>query len=96
MKGAVKLEQNDIDKRLKKMPKWKQEINTLNRDYELRNFMEVVEYVNKIAKVAEKLDHHPELILYGYKNLKVMLSTHSVHGITSRDFDLAEAIDALA
>jgi 4a-hydroxytetrahydrobiopterin dehydratase len=69
--------------------------NNLLLELEFNNFKEVIEAVNKIAKVAEKLNHHPNLYIYDYKKLKIMLYTHDAQEITEKDYQLAEEIEKI-
>jgi 4a-hydroxytetrahydrobiopterin dehydratase len=54
-----------------------------------------VALVNAIAEQAERSDHHPDILLHGYRRVRITLTTHSAGGVTERDFALAAAIDAL-
>ena len=74
---------------------WEIKNNFLTKEFEFENFLKVVEFINKIAKIAEKENHHPDLKLYSYKKLKVMLFTHSENKITDKDYLLAKKIDEL-
>ena len=76
-------------------PGWRREGSNLVRDLELENFRAVIALVDRIADAAESADHHPDLLIHGYKNLRVELSTHSAGGLTANDFSLAATIDAL-
>lgn len=66
---------------------------TIERTFVRKNFMDAVKFISLIAPLAESRDHHPDLLLSSYKNVKVMLSTHSAGGVTSKDLELARAID---
>ncbi len=57
-----------------------------------KDFMAAVRLINKIAKLAEKMDHHPDLHLTGYRKLKIVLTTHEAGGVTQREFKLAKKI----
>jgi 4a-hydroxytetrahydrobiopterin dehydratase len=57
--------------------------------------MPVIRLVNRVAELAEKANHHPD-ILINYDKVTFTLITHDAGGITQRDFDLAARIDALA
>lgn len=59
----------------------------------MKNFMAVIRAIQKIAKLAEKADHHPDLYLTHYKHLKILLTTHEARGVTERDFSLAKQIN---
>ena len=61
----------------------------------MRDFAAAVAFINRIAKVAEKENHHPDLHLTGYRRLRIVLTTHSAGGLTGKDHALAEKISAL-
>lgn len=75
---------------------WEISDNKLIKGYKLKNFSEAIAFIVKIGIEAEKLDHHPDLYLYGWNNVKVILSTHSVNGITENDINLAHKIEQIA
>jgi len=61
----------------------------------MKDFMAAVALINRIAKIAQKADHHPDLQLKSYRKLKIEFSTHSAGGLTAKDFKLASAVEAL-
>jgi 4a-hydroxytetrahydrobiopterin dehydratase len=72
---------------------WKEENNSLHREFVFHDFSEAFAFMTQVALLAEKADHHPE-----WKNVWnkvwITLTTHSAgHTITSKDRDLAAAID---
>ena len=75
---------------------WRREGDALIGERECADFAAVIALVNEIAGEAERADHHPDLLIHGYRRLRITLSTHSAGGITARDFALAAAIDALS
>lgn len=60
--------------------------------YRMKDFAAGVGLILQIAEAAEKQDHHPDLHLTGYRHLKISLSTHSVGGLSKKDFTLAAKI----
>lgn len=66
----------------------------LANTYTFRDFVETINFVNKIAVVAEEEQHHPDLTI-SYNNLGVELSTHAIGGLSENDFILAAKIDEL-
>jgi 4a-hydroxytetrahydrobiopterin dehydratase len=60
------------------------------------NFLAAVGLINAIALAAEKLDHHPDILLYGWNKLRISSTTHDRGGLTELDFKLAREIDAIA
>ena len=80
---------------LPQVPGWKltEDARGLFREYATKNFMAAVEFINKIAAIAEAEDHHPNLHLTGYRKLRIDLSTHAIGGLSENDFILAAKID---
>ena len=74
---------------------WKTENNKLVKDFVLGNFVQAVEFVNKIVPLAEKADHHPDIYIHSYKKVRIELMTHSEGKITEKDYDLAKEIDKI-
>ncbi len=66
------------------------------RKLSFRNFKEALAFFNKVAEIAEEEGHHPDMGIYGWKNVRLSLTTHAVHGLTDNDFVMAAKIDALA
>lgn len=85
----------EIGARLERLELWERAGDALRRQFTLEDFVGSVELVNRIAGVAEEMNHHPDLSI-SWSKVTVSLSTHSQGGITERDFELAERIDALA
>ena len=69
---------------------------SLHRRWVLRDFATAVAFVQQIAVVADKENHHPDVHITGYKHLAIDLSTHAIGGLSRNDFILAAKIDALA
>jgi 4a-hydroxytetrahydrobiopterin dehydratase len=77
------------------MAGWQQEGETLTRDFELADFAAAIAFVDKVAELAEEANHHPDILIHGYKRVRLTLSTHSEGRVTEKDHALAERIDAL-
>lgn len=67
----------------------------LEKEFEFENFLSAIEFVVKIAELAEALRHHPDLKIHSYKKVRVFIKTHSKKLITDKDYALAEKIDNL-
>ena len=74
---------------------WNIEDNKLVKEFEFNNFIEAVEFVNKILPIAEELNHHPDVLIHSYKEVKVMIYTHDENKITEKDHKLSEKIDEI-
>src|SRR5436189_1575591 len=67
----------------------------IRREWRVKDFAMALDFFNRIGRVAEEEDHHPDLHLTGYRQVAVELSTHAVGGLTENDFILAAKIDKL-
>ncbi len=75
---------------------WRRDGASIVRDFELADFVAAIELVQRIAELAEAANHHPDILVHGWNNVRLTLSTHSQGGLTEADFALAEQIDAPA
>jgi 4a-hydroxytetrahydrobiopterin dehydratase len=85
----------EILQELKEMRGWSHMGKAIQKKYTLKSFIPAMSLVNKIAEVAEKAGHHPDITI-NYNIVGISLSTHSEGGVTQKDFDLARQIDKLA
>ena len=74
---------------------WQEKDNSIVENFSFKNFVEAVDFVNKVAALAERANHHPDILIHGYKNVQITLSTHSEGGVTEKDHALARQIDTL-
>jgi 4a-hydroxytetrahydrobiopterin dehydratase len=84
-------------KELRSLPGWKYLAASKSICTEIRckDFMAAIRLIRKIAKLAERADHHPDLHLTRYRRLKVVLTTHDAGGVTAKDLTLAKSISKL-
>ncbi|AOF86975.1 pterin 4 alpha carbinolamine dehydratase family protein [Hydrogenophaga sp. RAC07] len=73
---------------------WKLIDGALEKAFTFTNFHETMAFVNAVAWIAHREDHHPDLAL-GYSRCTVRFNTHDVGGISVSDFHCAGAVDAL-
>jgi len=88
------LSDDQVAEGLARRPGWARDGDAIVRTYELASFRAAIEFVGRIADLAEAADHHPDLDIR-YRRVRVLLSTHSEGGITDKDLALAEQIDAV-
>jgi 4a-hydroxytetrahydrobiopterin dehydratase len=74
---------------------WRHEDDALVHDYELKDFAAAMWFANRVADLAEARNHHPDILIHGWNNVRLTLSTHSAGGVTEADHALAAAIDEL-
>ncbi len=73
---------------------WAIDAETLTKTYVLANFNEAMGLVTRVAMLSEVADHHPDIDIR-WNKVTISLSTHSEGALTSKDTDLAEAIEGL-
>ncbi len=64
------------------------------RELTFSSYMDGIRFVNDVAELAEREDHHPDITII-WRTIKLSLSTHSVGGVTERDIDMANKINSL-
>jgi len=89
------LSENEISEKLGGLVGWGQEGNQIVKQFKFKNFVESIGFVSKVAILAERVDHHPD-ILIEYSKVTITLSTHSEGGLTKKDFDLASEIQEVS
>ncbi|MAJ36864.1 MAG: pterin-4-alpha-carbinolamine dehydratase [Flavobacteriaceae bacterium] len=73
---------------------WSEEQGRLRKELNFKNFEMAVDYINKVAQLAEQHNHHPKII-NTYNQVNLELWTHDENAITELDWKLAKAIDEL-
>lgn len=89
-----KLNQLQIEEALSTLTGWKHEDGALVRNYELADFVGAFALVARLALLAEKEGHHPDIDIR-YNKVRVALVSHDAGGITDRDAAMAQKIQAL-
>jgi len=90
-KNMALLSENEINEGLSSLEGWGQEGNQIVKQFKFKNFVESMGFVTQVAILAERVDHHPD-ILIEYSKVTITLSTHSEGGLTEKDFNLANEI----
>jgi 4a-hydroxytetrahydrobiopterin dehydratase len=89
------LTEDEITGRLPGAPGWTWQGDSIVATVTQSDFREAMLFVGAVAYVAERANHHPD-ILIEWNKVTLTLSTHSAGGLTGADFDLAERINALS
>lgn len=86
---------SEANQQLAKLTGWylTHEGQRIRKDWTVKNFLAGMDFFNKVAAVAEKDGHHPDLHIAGYRNVSVELWTHAIGGLSENDFILAAKID---
>lgn len=77
------------------MNNWQETQSGLVRVFTFINFVKAIDFVNEVAKIAEAENHHPEILIHSYNQVKITLITHDENQITCKDYSLAKLIDAI-
>jgi 4a-hydroxytetrahydrobiopterin dehydratase len=79
------------------VPGWSKsagEIDKIEKLFKFKNFSEAMVFVNKVAKIADEQDHHPDIFIQ-WNSVTLTLWTHAINGLFENDFILAAKIDEL-
>jgi 4a-hydroxytetrahydrobiopterin dehydratase len=90
-----KLNPVQIKSALRRVPQWKKRRGEITRTYQFKDFVVAMKFVNRVAKLAEKAGHHPDVDIR-WNKVTLVLSTHSEGGLTEKDFKLAKQLDQAA
>jgi 4a-hydroxytetrahydrobiopterin dehydratase len=84
----------EISTAIAQLSGWSVVDGKLQKNYKFRDFVEAFGFISKVAIVADKMGHHPELFNV-YNKVRIDLTTHDAGGISALDFELAQKIDKL-
>jgi len=90
----AKLKASEIKTALAKVPSWKKKASAISRRFEFKDFPAAIKFVNKVALIAEKAWHHPDIDIR-WNKVTLVLTTHDEGGLTAKDFALAAKFDGL-
>jgi len=88
------LESGEVRSMMKGAPKWTPKGRSMERAFEFATFREAMDFLDRVADVAEREGHHPDMFLY-YNKVVLELTTHKLGGLTEKDFHLAAEIDKI-
>ncbi|MDP3785320.1 MAG: 4a-hydroxytetrahydrobiopterin dehydratase [bacterium] len=85
----------EIKNYIKEVPGWLVfNFKKLDKEFKFKYFKEAMEFVNKVAALAEAEGHHPDIAI-SYNKVRLGLTTHAIGGLSENDFILAAKIDKL-
>jgi len=89
------LSSSELAAAVAQLPGWRQSGKALERGFVCAGFLEAMALLNQVAAIAQRLDHHPDMLIE-FKKVRFTLSSHDAGGITARDVALAHEIDVAA
>ena len=81
-----------IQKQISGLAGWRHSRGALRCRFQFETFAKALQFVNRVARLAEEADHHPDIDIR-YRVVRLALSTHDAGGITDKDVALARLID---
>src|SRR5262249_9722617 len=72
---------------------WTRDGETLTKSYRCKGWKDAIAFVNRIAKAADEVNHHPDLHVEGYRTVRAMTTTHATKPLSDADVLLARRID---
>lgn len=93
VKGSA-MSEADVTAQLDVLDGWTLDAGALSKTYRFKNYYETLAFVNALAYMVHREDHHPDLSV-GYNRCEVRYNTHSVDGISENDFISAAKADAI-
>lgn len=90
----MKMSKKEVMAILKILKGWKLKGKTISKTFKFKNFVESVQFVDKIVPVAEQMNHHPDIQIK-YDLVSIALTTHDESGLTELDFGLAQKIECI-
>jgi len=88
------LTKEEVQTKLKTLKGWVLEGAQIRKTIEAKDFVRAMGFVNSVALLAERQNHHPDIDIR-WNKVTLVLSTHSAGGLTDADFTLAARIDEL-
>ena len=88
-----KLNQDQINSKLSNFSGWSFESDSITKKFQFKDFIDALSFVNAVGLEAEKMDHHPDILMFSWNKVRITISTHSAGGVTEKDFSLAKKIE---
>lgn len=92
--GVLPLTQDQIDALMKQLTGWQQTGTAISKAFNFKNYYLTIAFVNAVAWVSHREDHHPDLTVE-YNKCTVAYTTHAIKGLSENDFICAAKVDAL-
>jgi 4a-hydroxytetrahydrobiopterin dehydratase len=92
--GAPRLGENELSSHADALPDWKLGGDRIEKEFTFPNYHETMEFVNALAWIAHREDHHPDLHVH-HSRCVVTFSTHDAGGVTLNDIICAAKVERL-
>ena len=92
--SAMPVSPDQVPDLLRALPQWEQQGSTITRSYTFPDFHHTMAFVNAVAWIAHRENHHPDLEV-GYNRCRVTYTTHDAGGLSDKDFASAVLVESL-
>ena len=92
--GVSPLKPHEVEQLMAQLKGWQLNGAIITKTYEFKNYYQTMAFVNAVAWLAHREDHHPDMTV-GYSRCRVDYSTHAIGGLSENDFICAAKVDAL-
>jgi 4a-hydroxytetrahydrobiopterin dehydratase len=92
---STPLTDNEVKAALEKLPGWNTNGKAIERKFEFPDFKQAIDFINRVANVAEEANHHPDITI-NYNKVVLGLVSHDSGGVTNRDIKMAGRINEIA
>jgi 4a-hydroxytetrahydrobiopterin dehydratase len=90
------LNERDLSSLLESGTGWTRDGETLTKTFRRKGWKDAIAFVDRIAKAADELNHHPDIHVEGYRNVRITTTTHATKRLSDADVALARRIDEVA
>ena len=90
----MRLNQSQVSTQLTRLPSWNRRGKRISRTFVFDDFMQGIRFLNRVARLAEGMNHHPDIFIR-YNKVGLSLTTHDEGGLTIKDFKLAQKINRI-
>jgi len=84
----------DIQSMIDQLDSWKYENKAISKTFKFSSYLSGINFVNKIALLAENMNHHPDIKI-GWCKIDILLTTHDSGDVTKKDIELAKLCDKI-
>jgi len=94
--GVAPMTRSEIETYRDHIPQWSvREDKYIDREFQFKDFVEALAFVNKVGDIAEAEGHHPDILIFSWNKVKITLWTHAIGGLSINDFIVAVKIDRI-
>lgn len=94
-KGIKPFDKTQAEEYLTQVIGWNvdDQFKVIFKEYKFKDFIGAINFVNKVAEIAEMEGHHPDIVIH-YNKVVLELTTHAIRGLSENDFIVAAKVDA--